>query len=292
MNHLAEQLDAEPALAWKMAVEVRGREEDSAEATGARSRVREAAPVKLLLDSCDPHSVYKKWDGAHWVLSILADLGYPPGEAALRPLMERTFETWLSRLHEKHILQIDGRTRRCASQEGNAAWSSLRLGMADARTDELVSRLLKWQWPDGGWNCDKHPQADTSSFMETLIPLRALALYARLAGDGKAGLAAERAAEIFLSRHLYKRLRDGSVMDKHFLRLSYPAYWHYHILFGLKVMAEAGFIADPRCDEGLDLLESKRLPQGGFPAEEFILPPDEPNPERLHPGALGRDRQK
>jgi hypothetical protein len=34
------------------------------------------------------------------------------------------------------------------------------------------------------------------------------------------------------------------------------------------VMAEAGFLGDPRCAAALDLLESKRLPQGGFPAEE------------------------
>ena len=33
-------------------------------------------------------------------------------------------------------------------------------------------------------------------------------------------------------------------------------------------MAEAGFIHDPRCRDALDLLESKRLPDGGFPAEE------------------------
>ena len=39
-------------------------------------------------------------------------------------------------------------------------------------------------------------------------------------------------------------------------------------LFGLKVLAEAGFIDDPRCQDALDLLESKRLPGGGWPAEK------------------------
>jgi len=33
------------------------------------------------------------------------------------------------------------------------------------------------------------------------------------------------------------------------------------------VMAEAGFIGDERCSEALDVLESKRLPDGGWPAE-------------------------
>jgi hypothetical protein len=38
-------------------------------------------------------------------------------------------------------------------------------------------------------------------------------------------------------------------------------------LEGLKVMAEAGFIRNKRCADALDLLESKRLADGGFPAE-------------------------
>ncbi len=112
--------------------------------------------------------------------------------------------------------------------------------------------------------------------METLIPLRALALYAQVSGDSKVRAAAERAAEIFLKRRLYRRQADGSVMDKHFILLSYPSYWHYNILFGLKVIAEAGFISDPRCKDALDLLESKRLPDGGFPAEESYSHPNRP----------------
>jgi hypothetical protein len=277
MSQLIEQLNSEPALAWKVAVNVLGKAPDSSHALKAAETVRRSPHVLQLLDVCDSTGpAYRKWIGAHWTLSLLADLGYPPGDESLRPLMEKTYRAWLNPSHEKNIRLIAGRTRRCASQEGNAIWSSLRLGLADGRTDELISRLLKWQWPDGGWNCDKCPEADTSSFMETLIPLRALALVARLSGDAKVKQAAERAAEVFLGRRLFKRQRDGSVMDKHFVLLSYPPYWHYNILFGLHVLAEAGFISDPRCREALDLLESKRLPDGGFPAEESYSRPTRP----------------
>jgi len=292
MNPLIEQLNSEPALAWKVAVNILSKGDDSAEASRARAKVRDAPLTGALIATCDcQSSAYKKWDGAHWVLSILGDLGYPPGQETLRPLMEHTYNAWLGPHHEKYIRQIAGRTRRCASQEGYAVWSSLRLGLADGRTDELVSRLLKWQWPDGGWNCDKNPKADTSSFMETLIPLRALALYAQVSGDPKARSATERAAGIFLQRQLFKRQRDGSVMDRHFVLLHYPAYWHYDILFGLKVMAEAGFISDPRCKDALDLLESKRLPDGGFPAEESFSRPTRPQLSGYSPvhwGGTGR----
>jgi hypothetical protein len=271
-------LQDEPALAWKVAVNLQGRDNDSTEARQAAREVRASPLVRTLLENRDDTGhAYRKWTGSHWILSILADLGCPGGDASLRPLMEETFTCWLNAWHDKrHTRVIDGRTRRCASQEGYAAWSSLRLGFADSRTDELIARLISWQWPDGGWNCDKRPEAHQSSFMETLIPLRALVLYGKISGDGKVIKAAEHAAEVFLQRQMFKRLRDSAVMDEHFLLLHYPCYWHYDILFGLKVMTEAGWIGDPRCRVALDILESMRLPDGGFPAGESFSRPTRP----------------
>jgi hypothetical protein len=277
MDPILEQLKSEPALAWKVNVKILGHAPDSAEAKKASRAVRKSDIVSTLLKKRDTTGrVYRKWIGSHWILSLLADLGYPAGDKSLRPMMDETFATWLSENHKKNIREISGRTRRCASQEANAAWSSLRLGFADSRTEELVMRLMKWQWSDGGWNCDKHPEVKISSFMETLIPLRALSLYAKISGDPKVQSAVERAADVFLKRHLYRRQANGTVMDPHFVKLCYPYYWHYNILTGLVVMAEAGFITDPRCKDALDLLESKRLPDGGFPAEETYSRPTRP----------------
>src|SRR5262245_22536012 len=56
-------------------------------------------------------------------------------------------------------------------------------------------------------------------------------------------------------------------MKTEFAKLHYPLYWHYDILFALKVMAETGHLDDPRCGPALDLLEQKQLPDGGWPAE-------------------------
>jgi len=288
MDTLLEQLKSEPALAWKVTVNILGHAPDSPEARKAASVVYNSPLVASLLENRDTTGhAYRKWTGSHWLLSLLADLGCPPGDKSLRPLMEETFTCWLSKSHEKHIRLIDGRTRRCASQEANAAWSSLRLGFADNRTEELVMRLMKWQWPDGGWNCDKRPEVSISSFMETLIPLRALALYAKVSGDPKVQSAVERAVDVFLKRRLYRRQANGSVMDPHFILLCYPHYWHYNILAGLIVMAEAGFIRDPRCKDALNLLESKRLPDSGFPAEETYSRPTRPQLSGYMPVSWG-----
>lgn len=243
-----------------------------------RQAVRSSPRVKALLSLRDesnriPYGSYTKWFGSHWTLATLAELGYPPGDESLIPLREDLLAWLLGAAHWKSIKTINGRVRRCASQEALAIYSLITLGLADARVDELAARLLRWQWPDGGWNCDKNPGAVNSSFMETLIPLRGLSLYARTTGSQEAHVAVERAAEIFLKRRLYRRVADGTVIRHEFVELHYPCYWHYDILFGLKVMAEAGFssagglIRDPRCNEALNLLETKRLPDGGFPAE-------------------------
>jgi hypothetical protein len=92
-------------------------------------------------------------------------------------------------------------------------------------------------------------------------------------------------ADSFLKRRLYRRGSDGEVMRSEFLQMRTPAYWHYDILFGLKVMAEGGWIADPRCGDALDLLESKRLPGSSFAAEGKHYFVNRTPGEKIHAGS-------
>jgi hypothetical protein len=211
--------------------------------------------------------VYSKWDGAHWVLYALAELNYPPGDGALLPLREQQFKYLLSKQYRNSITVLRGLARIHASIDANAIWSQHVLGIADERVSLLVERLLETQWPDGGWNCDKTAKGQTSSFYESLLPMRALGLHARVTGDKRARAAAERCAEVFLKRRLFKRVRDGAVMNLKFLQLHYPCYWRYDVLHGLNVMRECGFLNDPRCADALDWLEAKQLPDGGWAAD-------------------------
>jgi hypothetical protein len=198
----------------------------------------------------------------------LVELAAPAGEPRLQAAASTVLDWLTGRSHRQRVQVIDGLTRRCASQEGNALAAACRLGMAgDPRAELLAHSLVAWQWPDGGWNCDKDPSADTSSFMETLLPMRGLECHARAAGDAAARAAAKRAAEVFLSRGLFKRRSDAQVIRREFIKLHHPLYWHYDILGGLVAMAELGLIKDDRCNDALDLLERKRLPDGGWSAE-------------------------
>ena len=280
----------EPAIRWKTRVQVLGENAEGRRLRSLQREIRESPRVRKLLSGQDAEGritrpskePYSKWYGAHWVLASLADTGYPRGDRALRAVRDQVVDRWLRPHYYQDVVAetraqayrkrgvpfIQGRPRRCASQQSNALWSVLTLGLADERADALAERLLHWQWPDGGWNCDKNPDASVSSFHESVLPLRALALYARETGDREARAAAKRAAEPFLERRLFRRRRDGRVMAKAFVELHYPRYWHYDVLGGLAALAEAGFVRDRRCEEALDLLESKRLPRGGWPAEK------------------------
>jgi hypothetical protein len=273
-SELASRLlrSGEPSVRFATRVGVLGEDPRSQGIGDIQDEIRCSSLVTRLLsersaDGRIPCWPYAKWYGAHWVLALLADLGYPPCDRALYPLRDQVYEFWLRTEHVQSVPVIQGRARRCGSQEGNALYATLALGIADERADQLARNLLRWQWPDGGWNCDLRPEAANSSFHETLIPLRALARYGRERQCAEALEAAGQAAQVFLKRRLYRRQRDGTVIDPGFLSLKYPHYWAYDILFGLKVMSEAGFLGDERCQEALDCLEHKRLPDGGFPAE-------------------------
>ena len=265
---------AEPSIRWKVRTQVLDEAPDSA----LRDEIRGSERVQRLLAPCfaaNRPGVYAKWQGAHWALAALADLGYPPGDAALHPLREQVLDAWLDESYyeefeataksaayrRRGVPVMRGRYRRCASQQGNALWYLITLGLADSRCGDLVERLLRWQWPDGGWNCDKNPAAATSSFCETLLPMRGLAAYSRSGNDATAA-AARRAAEVLLARRLAYRISTGELIHPEFVKLHYPLYWHYDLLGGLKCLADLRMLDDKRCTDALDLLESMRLADG------------------------------
>ena len=278
----------DPSIRLKIMVHVLGEDPQARRVQEVQNEIRSSPRVLALLPHRDRDGrfqsgigVYAKWQGPHWVLATLADIGYPAGDASLNPVGNQIVDYWLQdRFYKEFAAKskgdaykndgvpiMQGRYSRCASQQGNALYDLIRLGLANERNERLVERLLHWQWPDGGWNCDKDPGADTSSFMETLLPVCGLAVHARQTGSQRSRDAALRAAEVLLSRRLFKRRSDGTVIHSEFIRLHYPLYWHYDFLGGLKAMAEAGLLHDRRCDDALDLLEAKELPDGGWPAE-------------------------
>jgi hypothetical protein len=269
----------EPAIRWMTRRDLLGKvvPDDESEVLNGRL-VR-----RLLTGQQDDGSFgvhpYKKWTGAHWRLVSLVELQVPAGEPRVIAAAETVLK-WLSGAqHRSKIKKIDGLTRRCASQEGNALAVASRVGLAnDERTRLLARSLMEWQWPDGGWNCDVSASGRRSSFHETLPPTWGLHEYAVATGDAGAGDAARRAAELVLDHRLFRSTRTGDVINQKWLTLHYPPYWHYDVLQALLVLARMGLATEPRANEALDLLEQKRLSDGRWsPGAYWWNPPGSSN---------------
>lgn len=206
-----------------------------------------------------PGHPYKKWQGAHWRLVSLVELGVTPGDDRVVRAVDQVLR-WLLN-PRRRTPTVAGRYRQCASKDGNALLVCCRLGMqADPRVNELAGRLVAWQWPDGGWNCDPRPEVTHSSFHESLAPLRGLAAH------GGFRQAVSCAADFFLRHRMCRSESTGSVINAEWLELHWPAYWHYDTLQGLRAIMEAGFIGDERARDALDHLQAQRGPDGRWRA--------------------------
>jgi hypothetical protein len=273
-------LDSEdPSIRYFTLTDVLGKTSRSSKVRAARDRILDGPRVRRLLtgqkrDGGFGVHPYQKWTGAHWRLVSLVELGVPAGEPRACAATDQVLRWLTGDAHRRRIRRIDGRTRRCASQEGNALAVCCRLGMADdPRVRYLAQSLVEWQWPDGGWNCDKVPRACHSSFYESLSPLWGLIEYYRATGDSDCRQAARRAAELFLEHRLFRSDKTGAVINPEWLQLHYPLYWHYDILQAMLILSRLGPLADPRLNEALNILEAKRLPNGTWKSEGFYWRP-------------------
>jgi hypothetical protein len=268
----------EPAVRYRAKTWLLDAGEDDPSLSSDRAAVFDGDNVSTLLDFPGPEvSPYRKWWGLHWRLVSLADFDLPVGD---RPDVGRAVDaavdrelTWITNpRHLESVKPIDGLYRADASIEGNALYAASRFGYAgDPRARLLVEKLLEWQWPDGGWNCDRRSSGYRSSFHESWATAIGLATWRdatakrdALAPDADA--AARRTAELLLDHRLFRTLGGHRQIHSSMAALHWPAYWHYDFLAGLRVLAatDPALLRDPRAADALDLLESRRRPDGRF----------------------------
>jgi hypothetical protein len=211
---------------------------------------------------------YAKWGGAHWRLASLVEIAPDDALPAARRVAEDVLGWLLNPARLRRFPVIDGRLRRCASQEGRALYACCRIGMADdPRLRTIAESLVETQWPDGGWNCDRHRECTHSSFNETWGPTMGLAEYARETGHAGARTAADRASEFLLHHNVFQSHRTGKPAHPAFMRLRWPPYWHYDALVGLVTLNRSVGLDDARTSAALDLVESKRRADGTWRSE-------------------------
>jgi len=256
----------DPSVRYFALTDILGEPPDSREVRATKKEILNGPRVRALLSGQHADGGfgvhwYKKWAGATWRLVSAVELGV----SAESPVARRAASYVLNQLPydrtEPH--QIGGRFRLHASVIGNPLGVCARLGMAThPRVRRIARSLVRWQWPDGGWNCDSSKNATHSSFYESLATFWGLNEYFRATKDSDVAAAVDRAAELFLRHRLFRSCRGPSVIDSRWTRLHYPVYWHYDILQALRVIDQAGKLDDPRTCEALDLIASQRAKDG------------------------------
>ena len=277
----------DPSIRYATLLNVLNKPQDTPEVEKTRRLISRGPKVRILLDGQRADGgfgvhPYQKWTGAHWRLVSLVELGISKGHRPSVRATDLVLEWLLGEAHVRNVPRINGLYRRCASQEGNALAVCSRLGIAqDPRVKQLADSLVRWQWPDGGWNCDRREQARHSSFNESLSTLWGLVEYYRATGEKNVAESVNRASEFFLRHRIFRSCRTDEVRQPETFHskvyrsihsvteLHYPLYWHYDVLQALTILHRAGKLGDPRTQEAIDLVESKRGDDGRWRPEGY-----------------------
>jgi hypothetical protein len=279
--HLKWLLDSDPAIRWQVMRDLTGETPDTIAAE--RSRVATEGWGAKLLARQSPAGT---WGGSPrgwrndlpkehrdllitlYSLSALMDLGLDPTSQLARQMIDRVDQRlvfdWLDNRPYLH-----GETEPCINGR------ILGIGAYFKKpNDALAKLLLSEQLEDGGWNCEA-PKSQRSSFHTTICVLEGLLEYER-AGRKSASVtkARKRAENYLLERRMFRSLRTGKVIDKRWLRFSFPAFWHYDVLRGLDYLRNAGVKPDSRVDEAVEVVKQRRHQNGRWPLNrihpEFI----------------------
>jgi hypothetical protein len=233
--HLRWLLDSDPSIRWQV---MRDLTDEAPEALAAvRSRVAtEGWGAKLLARQLTNGSwLGGQWDLVTlWSLVVLKDLGLDPASKQARRMIDRIDNRLVFKpLNDRPFLH--GETEPCINGRilGIGAYFK-------EPNDALARQLLAEQLVDGGWNCEA-PKSRRSSFHTTICVLEGLLAYERAGRKSPAVTKARRRGENYLlQRRMFRSLRTGKIIDKRWLRFSYPMHWHYDVLRGLDYLRETG----------------------------------------------------
>lgn len=278
-------LDSDPAIRWQVLrdlawapsqVVAAERERTAAEGWGARLLALQGEDGQWAGGACFPANS-RNWrrenQGQPWIstlptLQTLVDFGIDPHSDRV----QNAIDAVNAGCRWEHAGQpfFSGEVEPCIN--GRVVKIGVYFGQ---NMDAVVDRLLGEQLEDGGWNCETENGSVRSSFATTLNVLEGLLAHQMATGGSPETVAARlRGEEYLLARGLFRRKSSGEVVNSSWLQFSFPIRWHYDVLRSLDYFRSAGAPPDPRMDDAIRLLQSKRQANGAW-----VL-------ENTHPGMI------
>jgi hypothetical protein len=270
--HLKWLLDSDPAIRWQVMRHLTGAASDAIAAERSRVATEGWGAQLLALQSPAGHwgagppgwrdDLPKEERGlliALYALVVLMDLGLDPASKQARRMIGRVDRRLVfKRLHNRPFLH--GETEPCINGRILGVGSYFK-----EPNGALAQRLLGEQLADGGWNCAA-PPSRRSSFHTTICVLEGLLEYERAGRKSVAVTKARKRAENYLlERRMFRSLGTGEVIDKRWLRFSFPPFWHYDVLRGLDYLRKAGIKPDNRISDAIGTVIARRHQNGRWP---------------------------
>ena len=261
-------LEGDPSIRWQTLRDVVHAPGD--EVAAERSRVEREGWGAALLDLQDPSGT---WGGTVWkpedrdatdtVVLLLALLG-ADGERT-RSAFDRAASgvDWGEEWGRSAF--FDGEVEPCIN--GRVLTAAAPYGHA---TETMLDKLLDTQQTDGGWNCYAETRDDPGSFHSTICVVEALAAYRDAGGATDVAEPLRRGQEYLLERGLMRRKTTGELIDEAWLDFRFPYYWHYDVLRGLDHLRASGTPYDDRAAEAVELVRSKRGPDGRWTLDAVL----------------------
>lgn len=198
------------------------------------------------------------WTSTLPTLQLLRDFWIDPESGRVRDAVERVRQNcrW------EHAGQpfFSGEVEPCIN--GRTVALGVYFGLA---MQALVERLVGEQLEDGGWNCEAERGSVRSSFATTINVLEGLLAQEQKTGGSPESIAARRRGEEYLlERKLLRRKSTGEIVDPSFLQFSFPVRWQYDVLRALEYFRSTGEAPDPRLEEAITLVRSKRQGDGAW----------------------------
>jgi len=268
-------LDSDPAVRWQVLRDLVGAPADAvaverarvaAEGWGARLLALQGADGQWAGGACFParsdnwrrENQGQPWTATLPTLQLLRDFGIDPRDGRVR----RAIALVTAHCRWEHAGQpfFSGEVEPCIN--GRTVALAVYFG-SDRDVEGIVGRLLAEQLEDGGWNCEAENGSVRSSFATTINVLEGLLAHERATGGSADSIAARRRGEAYLlERHLFRRKSTGEVVNPAWLQLSCPTRWHYDVLRALEYFRSAGDTPDSRMNDAIDVLRSRRQPDG------------------------------
>jgi hypothetical protein len=282
VNVLDWLLDSDPAIRWQVLRDLADAPPDAVaaerarvadEGWGARLLALQGGDGQWAGGACFPAEGWQRGAGQPWTstlpsLQLLQEFGIDPAAGRVR----RAVEAVRDHCRWEHAGQpfFRGEVEPCIN--GRTVTLGAYFGQD---VEDVVARLLGEPLEDGGWNCEAENGSVRSSFATTINVLEGLWAHEQATGGSAESIAARRRGEEYLlERRLFRRKSTGEVVDPAWLAFSFPVRWHYDVLRALEHFRSVGGAPDPRIAEAIDLVRSKRQPDGTWPLEN------------THPGAV------